>query len=171
MLFRIFEIWKFRKTSKIVQHFCFFFKILTLKTIFSFKKNALYVREQWLINMCKNFKSISSKMAEIRHKRRKKRHFSRHFGTLLWFPEFYFVTDFDASKSVLRSFVAFFANIWPKSMHRSSKSRIYLFDLFTWWSEMTLTCIMVTKHRKWYLQMSVILSMPIHWLCSRLKSK
>ena len=36
---------------------------------------------------------------------------------------------------------------------------------------MTLTCIMVTKHRKCYLKLSVILSMPIHWLCSRLTSK
>ena len=35
---------------------------------------------------------------------------------------------------------------------------------------MTLTCTMVTKHRKWYLQMSVTLSMPIHWLCLRLTS-
>ena len=42
---------------------------------------------------------------------------------------------------------------------------------FTWWPEMTLTCIMVTKHRKWYLQMSVTLSMPIHWFCLRLTSK
>ena len=42
---------------------------------------------------------------------------------------------------------------------------------FTWWPEMTLTCIMVTKHRKWYLQMSVTLSMPIHWFCLRLTPK
>ena len=50
------------------------------------------------------------------------------------FPNF-FLTDFDASKSVIGSFFEFFAKIWPKNMYRSSKSRIYLFDLFhlvTW---------------------------------------
>ena len=65
----------------------------------------------------------------------KNRHFSRYFATLPWFSEFCFLTDFDASKSVLGSFFAFFAKIWPKNMYRSSKSRIFLLDLFhlvTW---------------------------------------
>ena len=65
----------------------------------------------------------------------KNRHFSRHFGILPWFSEFYFLTDFDASKSVLGSFFAFFAKIGPKNMYRSSKWRIFLLDLFylvTW---------------------------------------
>ena len=101
----------------------------------------------------------------------KSRRFSRNFGTLPWFSEFCFLTDFDASKSVLGSFFAFFTKIWPKNMYRSTKSRIFCLAFFTWWPEMTLTCIMVTKHRKWYLQMSVALSMPIHWLCLRLTSK
>ena len=51
------------------------------------------------------------------------------------FPNFIFLTDFDASKSVLGSFFAFFAKIWPKNMYRSSKSRNFLLDLFylvTW---------------------------------------
>ena len=34
----------------------------------------------------------------------KNSHFSRHFATLPWFSEFYFVTDFDASKS----------DFWPR---------------------------------------------------------
>ena len=61
----------------------------------------------------------------------KNRHFSRHVGTLPRFSEFCFLTDFDASKSVLGSFFAFFAKIWPKNMYCSS----FLFDLFhlvTW---------------------------------------
>ena len=41
----------------------------------------------------------------------KNRHFSRHFGTLPCFSEFYFLTDFDASKSVLGSFFAVFEKI------------------------------------------------------------
>ena len=36
---------------------------------------------------------------------------------------------------------------------------------------MTLTYIMVTKHREGYLQMSETLSMPIGWLCLSLTSK
>ena len=60
--------------------------------------------------------------------------------------------------------------IWPKNMYRNSKSRFLCLTFFTWWPEMTLTCIMVTKHGKWYLQLSVTLSMPIHWLCLRLTS-
>ena len=60
----------------------------------------------------------------------KNRHFSRHFGTLPRFSEFYFLTDFDASKSVLESFLAFFAKIWPKNMYCTSKSQIFLLDLF-----------------------------------------
>ena len=82
----------------------------------------------------------------------KNRHFSRHFWTLPPFPEFYFLTDFDASKSVLGSFFAFFAKIWPMR--------------WPWpvlWSQST--------GNDTYLQMSVILSMPIHWLCLRLTSK
>ena len=46
-----------------------------------------------------------------------------------------FFTDFDASKSVLGSFFAFFAKIWPKNLYSRSKSRNFLFDLFhlvTW---------------------------------------
>ena len=65
----------------------------------------------------------------------KNRHFSRHFATLPCFSEFCFLTDFDASKSVLGSFFAFFAKIWLKNMYRSSKSWFFLFDLFhlvTW---------------------------------------
>ena len=65
----------------------------------------------------------------------KNRHFSCHFATLPWFSYFCFLTDFDASKSVVGSSFAFFAKIWPKNMYRSSKSRFFLFDLFhlvTW---------------------------------------
>ena len=68
-------------------------------------------------------------------------------------------------------FFAFFAKTWPKTCIASLNPDFLGFDLFTWWPQMTLTCIMVTKHRKWCLQMSVTLSMPIHWLCLHLRSK
>ena len=101
----------------------------------------------------------------------KNRHFSRHFGTLLWFHEFYFLTDFDASKSALGPFFVFFAKIWPRNMYPSSKSRFFCLTFFTWWPDMPLTSIMVTKHSKLYLQMSETLSMPIRWLCLSLTSQ
>ena len=54
-------------------------------------------------------------------------------------------------------------------MYRSSKSRFLTFlpgDLRWPWP-----VSLFTKHRKWYLQMSVTLSMPIHWFCLRFTSK
>ena len=75
-------------------------------------------------------------------------------------------------KKCFRVIFAFFVKIWPTNMYRSSKSRKKIcLTFFTWWPEMTLTFIMVTKHRKWYLQMSVTLSMPISWLCLCLTSQ
>ena len=71
------------------------------------------------------------------------------------FPNF-ILTHFDALKSVLGSFFAFFAKVWSKNMYRSSKSIFFLgLTFFTWWPEMTMTGIMVTKHRKWYLPTNV----------------
>ena len=103
----------------------------------------------------------------------KNRHFSRHFRTLPWFSEVCFLTDFDASKSVLGSF---FSRSLRKSDPKTciaalNHEKKHCLTFFTWWPEMTLTCIMVSKHRKIYLQMSVTLSMPIHWLYLRLTSK
>ena len=104
------------------------------------------------MNRCTNFKSISSKMAEIKHKTCPKQALFTSFRDFtVIFRIWFFWPILDASKSVLGSFFAFFAKIWPKNMYRSSKSRFFLFDLFTWWPEMTLTCIMVIKHRKGYL--------------------
>ena len=57
----------------------------------------------------------------------KNKHFSRHLGTTLIFL-ILFLTDFDASKSVLGSFFAFLAKIWLKNMYRSSKTRFF----FVW---------------------------------------
>ena len=67
------------------------------------------------------------------------------------FPNFFYrfwrFTDF-----------AFFAKFWPKNM-QVSQFQIRLFTFLP--GEMTLTNVVVTKHRKWYLQMSETLSMPI----------
>ena len=79
------------------------------------------------------FKSLSSKMAEIQHKTCQKQTLFTSFRDFTVIFRILFLTDFDASKSVLGSFFALFAKIWPKNMYRSSKSRFfYLFHLVTW---------------------------------------
>ena len=102
----------------------------------------------------------------------KNRHFSRHFGTLPWFSEFCFLTDFDASKSVLGSF--FSRSLRKSDLKTCIAALNHDFFCLTFspgdlrwpwpvlWSQST---------KKWYLQMSVTLSMPIHWLCLHLTSR
>ena len=58
-----------------------------------------------------------------------------------------------------------------KNMYHRYKSLFFCLTLFTWWPEMTSSYIMVTKHRKWCLQMSETLCMQIRWLCLSLTSK
>ena len=108
--------------------------------------NMLVVNGWWIC--VQNFKSISSKMAEIWYKKCKNRHFSRHFGTLPWFTEFYFLIDFDASKSALGSFSRSLRKSDPKTCIAALNHDFFCLTFFTWWPEMTLTSIMVTKHRK-----------------------
>ena len=50
---------------------------------------------------------------DIKHVKNK--HFSRHFLDFTVIYRTLFFTDFDASKNVLGSFVAFSAKIWPKT--------------------------------------------------------
>ena len=119
-----------------------------------------------------NFKSISSKMAEIWHKTCQKQALFTSFRDFTGIFRILFFDRFWCFKNVLGSFFAFFAKIWPKNMYRSSKLRkIFCLTFFTWWPDMTLTSIMVIKHSKWYLQMSETLSMPISWLCLCLTSQ
>ena len=117
--------WKFSKRS-------IFLFLIQFPPNQNFQKTVINVRGLCLMNMCTQFQVDIFKNG---WKHVKNRHFSRHFGTLPWFSEFCFLTDFDASKSVLGSFFAFFTKIWPKNMYHSSKSLIFLFDLFhpvTW---------------------------------------
>ena len=168
---RFWKLWKFPKISITFNIFFPFFTIFPLK-ITIFKKSYKIIEDSGWYICAQNFKWISSKMAEIWHKTCQKQVLFTSFRTLPWFSEFYFLTDFDAWKSVLGSFFAFFAKIWPINMYRSSKSRIvFCLTFFTWWPDMTLTSIMVAKHSKWYLQMSETLSMPISCLCLCLTSQ
>ena len=113
------------------------------------------------MNMCIKFLVDIFKMAEIWHVTCQKQSLFTSFRDMTLIFEFYFLTDFDTSKSVLGSFFAFFAKIWPKSMYCTSKSRNSLLDLFylVTWDDLDLY-----YHSKWYLQMSETLSMPISWV-------
>ena len=65
----------------------------------------------------------------------KNRYFSRHFGTLPWFSEFYFLTDFDASKVFYGHFSRSLRKSDPKTCIAGLNHDIFLLDLFylmTW---------------------------------------
>ena len=66
-----------------------------------------------------NFKSISWTMAELWHKTCWKQ------PNLPIFRYFYFLTDFDFSKSVFGPFFVSFAKSWPKNMYFSAISRFF----------------------------------------------
>ena len=121
------KFWKFLKIFKIFNNFFSFSKFPPSKSKFS-KNRSICSRAMADEYVYKISSRYLQKWLRYDIKHVKNRHFSRHFGTLPWFSEFYFLTDFDASKSVLGSFFAFFAKIWPKNMYRSSKSRIF----FAW---------------------------------------
>ena len=89
--------------------------------------------EGWWISL-QNFKSTSSKMAEIRHKTCQNQALLTLFRDFITIFRILFFTDFDASKSVLGSFFALFAKIWPRNMSRSRTNPdfFYLFYLVTW---------------------------------------
>ena len=64
---RFWKIWKFLKMFKMFNNFFFFFKIFPFKIkIFKKPENMLEGNDWWIC--VQNFKSISSKMAEIWHK-------------------------------------------------------------------------------------------------------
>ena len=119
-----------------------------------------------------NFKSISSKMAEIWHKTCQKQALFTSFRDFTVIFLILFFDRFCCFKKCFRVIFRVLCEIWPKNMYRSSKSRFFFcLTFFTWWPDMTLTSIMVIKHSKWYLQMSETLSMPISWLCLCLTSQ
>ena len=79
----------------------FLFQNFPLK-IFFLKKNVKCVRGQGLMNICTKFQVGTYLQKWLRYDIKHVK--NRHFGTLPRFSEFYFFTDFDASKSVLGSF-------------------------------------------------------------------
>ena len=160
---------KFWKLRKKFEEKIYLKKSLKIKIC----KNVQYVWGQCLMNMCTNFKSISSKKGlryDIKHV--KNRPLSPHFGTQPRFSEFYFFHRFWRFTKCYRViFRVPCENLTQKTWIAALNPDSFCLTFFTWWPETTLTCIMVTKHMKWYLQMSVTLSMQIRWLRLRLTLK
>ena len=128
LLSRIFKFWKFRKNQKNPQNFIFPKHVPLKNKILKKACNMLDGNGWWIC--VQNFKSISSKMAELWHKTYWKQ------PNLPISAIFIFLTGFDFSKSVFGSFFVFFAKSWPKNMYCSAISRMFLgVDLFyrvTW---------------------------------------
>ena len=135
LLSRILKILKIPQSFQSFRHFFFFFKIFPLKIkIFKNPDNMLEGNGWWIC--VQNFKSISSKMAEIWHKTTvKNRHFSRHFGTLQWFSEFYFWPILMLQKVFSGHFSRSLRKSDLKACIAALNHEIFLLDLFylvTW---------------------------------------
>ena len=127
LLSRILKNLKIPQNFQNFRQFFFFLKISPLK-IKIFKKTGQHVRGQWLINMCTKFQvDIFKNGWDMTENMSKTGTFHVISGLYRDFPNYIFLTGFDASKGVLGSFFAFFAKIWPKNMYRSSKSRIFFY--------------------------------------------
>ena len=137
-------------------------KILLTFPNFFLQKTVQYVRGQWLTNMCTKFQVDIFKNGWDMNKTCQKQALFTSFRDFTVIFRILFLTDFDASKSVLGSFFAFFAKIWPKNMYRSSKSRkFFAWPFFPGNLTWPWPLLWSLKHSKWYLQ----ISMPISWLC------
>ena len=152
------------KISKIFNIF-FFFKIVPLNiTIFKKTYHMLEGNGWWIC--AQNFKSVSSKMAEIWPKTCQKQALFTSFRD---FTDIFLIVIFDwfwRFKKCLRViFHVFLRKSDLKTCIAPLNHECFCLTFFSWWPEMTFTSIVVTKHSKWYLQMSETLSMPISWLC------
>ena len=122
LISRICQIWKFPKEMKKNLKFVYFRNNFPLKTKFSKKACNMLDGNGWWVCV-QNFKSISSKMAELWHK------ICRKTAKFPHYRYFYFLTDFDFSKSVFWSFFVFLAKTWPKNIYCSAISRFFLEDV------------------------------------------
>ena len=113
--------------------------------------------------------STSSKIAELWHKTCQKQALFTSFCNFSAIFLISFFIDFDASKSVLESFFAFFSKIRPKTCITALKTEVFC-DLFY-----LVTCddldLYYGHKAQEMIQRSETLSMPISWLCLCLISK
>ena len=117
------KFWKVRKNFQNTQHYLFFKNFPS-----NLKKTNMLEGNGWWI-FVQNFKSISSEMAEIWHKTcQKQTLFTVSFWDLTVISKLYILTNFDSSLSVLGSFFAFFAKIWPKKHHIAAPNH----EFFAW---------------------------------------
>ena len=118
------KLWKFWKLSKKVLFFSFRNSFPSNQ---NFQKTVTYVRgsHEYVYKISSRY---LQKWLRYSIKHVKKQALFTSFRDFTVIFRILFLTDFDASKSVLGSFFAFFAKIWPKNMYRSSKSRKF----FVW---------------------------------------
>ena len=135
VLSRIFEIVNISKNSQNFQQFFSFSKIFTLKIkIFKKKRTTWYrlMADEYVYTISSRY---LQKMAEICHKTCRKQALYTSFRDLTVISRILFFDRFWRFKSVIESFFAFFAKIWPKNMYCSCKSRncfVWPFYLVTW---------------------------------------
>ena len=98
-----------------------------------------------------NFKSISSKMAEIYHKTCQKQALFTSFSDLTVIFRFFFWPILTLQKVFEGHFSR---SLWKsdlKTCIAALNHEIFCLTFFTWWPEMTLTFIMVTKAQEMIL--------------------
>ena len=113
------------------------------------------------MNMCTKYQVDILKMAEIWHKTCQKQALFTSFRDFTVIFRILFLTDFDASKSVLGNFSCSLRKSDLKICIAALNHDFFCLAFFTWWPEMTLTSIMVTKHSKWYLKNVFTLTWPV----------
>ena len=122
---RILKMLKIYQDFQNFQHF-FFFKKKPQNQKFQKNGKRLGGNGWWIC--VQNFKSTSSKMAEIWHKTCQKQALFTSFRDFTVIFLILFFDRFWCFKKCFRVIFAFFAKIWPKNMYRSSKSRKF----FAW---------------------------------------
>ena len=141
------KFWKFLKISKIFDNLFFFFKIFPLK-IKIFKKPYNMLEGWWICTY--DFKSISSKMAEIWHKTCQKQALFTSFRDFTVIFRILFFDRFWCFKKCFRVIFRVLCENWPKTCIAALNHEFFCSTFFTWWPDMTLTSIMATKCQKHY---------------------
>ena len=127
LLSQILKISKIPQNFQNIRQFFSLSKFTPSKSKFSTKMDNMLEGNGWWICV-QNFKSISSKMAEIWHKTCQKQALFTSFRDFTVIFRILFFYRFWCFKKCFRIIFAFFAKIWPKNMYRSSKSR----TIFAW---------------------------------------
>ena len=123
------KFWKFLKNYKIFNIFFFFFKNFPFKIKIFKKPYNMLEGNGWCI-CAQNFKSISSKLAEIWHKTCQKQPLFTSFRDLTEIFRILLFDRFWRFKKCFRAIFRVLSENLTKNMYRTSKLRNFLLDLF-----------------------------------------